>query len=238
MSSIIANEANAGGMFLRLPAELRVMIYERVFRRTAFNIYVIKGTLRKKRGAKHRSSKYLGILTTCRVVHAECKPIFYNNTTFRLHIKDRFWHEFMNCDTNGNFVLESFDCYRNQEPELDLWLAKNHWLQDSRSIVPIENARRLFLEVEPNRNTVGRQWTWTESLKQTFREASHIQFLHISLEITDSLGFDQIQTDRTLRVIREAIHCGGIVTGRMNPELGSVGFNSMNYYRLLASYHG
>lgn len=214
MSSTNKNaEANAGP-FLRLPPELRLVVYEQMFPPDEIRLEMIGGNLHVTKRAQQLAGSYVAILATCRVLYAEGKPVLYNNTEFRILVGDR-------------------DAQR-----VRIW--EKHLKQKcSRSSVSINDVRKLSLEVAVNRSAETRQTTWTERFKQILRTATAIQNLHITLTVR-SHEYDQEETDHTLRVIAETVQCNGAVTADLDYQLGSpsIGFKPAGYYRMLAGYAG
>lgn len=90
MSALSSLETQLGGRLLRLPAEIRVMIYEHMFLLDVFKVYAINGKLHKAADAHHLAGDYTTILTTCRAIYTEAKPVLYTNMEFIIHVKDDY----------------------------------------------------------------------------------------------------------------------------------------------------
>lgn len=214
MSPTTRDGVDDAGPLLRLPAELRLAIYEQMFPTNTIVLEMIEGNLYVTKRVQQLAGSYIAILATCRVLYAEGKPVLYNNTEFRILVGDR-------------------DAQR-----VRVW--EKHLKQKcSHSSVSINNVRKLSLEVAVNRSADSRRTTWTERFKQVLRTASAIQSLHITLTVR-SHEYDQKETDHTLRVIAETVQCNGAVTADLSHQLGSpsIGFKPAGYYRMLAGYAG
>lgn len=133
MSSTSIDAAETLGPFMRLPPELRLMIYEQMFPPNEIRLEMIEGNLHVTKRAQRLAGSYVAILATCRVLYAEGKPVLYNNTEFRILVGDR-------------------DAQR-----VRVW--EKHLKQKcSHSSVSINNVRKLSLEVAVNRSAIqGRQ---------------------------------------------------------------------------------
>lgn len=204
-----------------------------------FNLYAIKGTLHREEKARHCAGDYAGILTTCRTVYAESEPVLYTNTEFCIHIRDHYWLHFMDEVHYEN--LFGRDC--DKKPGRKQWVAENPWLQNPRSIVSLDQVRKLCLRVELSTSAEAVRWTWTNQLRHTLRDASNIQTVHIMLENIDdvvffALDFDQEQTDHALWIIGETMQCAGTVTAALGNLLGSIDFKPASYHRMLAVLGG
>lgn len=226
---------------MRLPAELRVLIYEKMFPPGRFHVYAIKGTLHRKQKARHSAGDYTGILSTCRTVHAESEPVLYTNTEFCIHVRDHYWLHLMDEAHYENV----FGRPRYHKPGRKQWLAGNPWLRNPRSIVSLDKVRKLCLKIEVSTSAEAVRWTWTNQLRHTLRNASDIQTLHIRLgDIEDidviffDLDIDQDQTDHVLWIIGETMQCAGTVTAALDHLPGSVDFQPASYYRMLTVLGG
>lgn len=60
---------------MRLPAEVRVLIYKQMFPQDTIDVYAVKSTLHKAKDARCTAEDYVGILATCRTVQAESEPV-------------------------------------------------------------------------------------------------------------------------------------------------------------------
>lgn len=219
---------------MRLPAELRVMIYEQMFTPDKVDVYAIEGTLHKAEEAHHPAGEYVGILATCRTIHAESTPVLYHQTEFCIHIKDCYWLHFMDNLTYEQVYLREW----HQKPRQKQWLSKNPWLQDPRSVVSLENVRKLSLQLEVSGRTAAKRDTWTPLLKHKLYNATNIRFLHIKVQAIHGQRLNQGQTDHTFGTIGQTIRCPGIVSGELDPWLAASDFNPSSYYRMLAAYGG
>lgn len=89
MSANITDAAETVGPFMRLPPELRLMIYEQMFPPNEIRLEMIEGNLHVTKRAQRLAGSYVAILATCRALYAEGKPVLYNNTEFRILVGDR-----------------------------------------------------------------------------------------------------------------------------------------------------
>lgn len=128
-----------------------MLIYEQMFPLDEVNVYAVKGSLHKAEDAHHTAGDHVRILATCRLFYTEGMPILYTNTDFHIHIRDEYWWPF--------FPSNSPDFYRIRdrgaisEPNPAEWLANTKWLQDPRSIVPLNNVRTLSLDIALSNST-------------------------------------------------------------------------------------
>ena len=228
-------EARPKRHFLDLPAEIRLMIYKQMFPRDELDVYAVKGSLHKAEHVDHVASDHLSILTTCRTIYNEAKPVLYNNTEFCVHIRDHYWLHFW----DNEHYEEMFDVEDYlEEPHASLWAQWNPWLQDPHSIVPLDNVRILTLAAECSTGGVACNYTWTGQLKHTLRTASNIQRLHIKLKVPYEEGPDQRTTNFMFELFEYHIKCRGTVTAEMELALGSTKFDSASYYKMLDHYKG
>lgn len=228
-------EARPKREFLDLPAEIRLLIYRQMFPRDKLDVYAIKGSLHKAEHVHHVASDHLAILTTCRTIYTEAKPVLYVNTEFCLHIRDHYWLHFWDTEHyEETFDVEDF----LEEPLSSQWNQWNPWLQDLRSIVPLDNVRILTLAVECSTGGPACNYTWTGQFKHSLRAASNIQKLHIELKIPYEESPDQQTTDFMFELFEYHIKCRGTVTAEMELALGSTDFDSASYYRMLDHYKG
>jgi hypothetical protein len=78
-------DALPGGRLLKLPAEIRLFIYEALFTPCKINIHATRKSSQKDLEGIHAKSNNAAILATCRIIYTEAKPILYDNTDF--HVK-------------------------------------------------------------------------------------------------------------------------------------------------------
>jgi len=220
---------------LDLPAEIRVMIYSHMFPVDKLDVYAIKGSLHKAEHARHDTGAHLAILNTCRAIYTEAKPVLYNNTEFVIHIRDHYWLHFY----DNELYEEMFDVDDYlQEPVTHDWNEGNPWLQDSCSIVPLDNVRNLTLAAECSTGRSEYCYTWTGQIKHTLRSASNIRKLHIKLKLPFEKSLLQYTTDFMFELLEYHIKCRGPVTAEMDLALGSTKFDSGSYYKMLDSFKG
>lgn len=142
-----------------------------MFPRDKLDVYAIKGSLHKVEHMDHVADDHLAILTTCRAIYAEAKPVMYSNTEFCVHIRDHYWLQFWDNEYYDD-VFEAEDYL--EEPHSALWAQWNPWLQDPRSIVPLDNVRILTVAAECSTGGSACNYTWTGQFKQNLRAASNI----------------------------------------------------------------
>jgi hypothetical protein len=208
--------------------------YEHVFPAESITIHAIRGRLHMDEDGHVDDGDHVAILATCRTIYEEAKPVLYTNIEFVIRLRDQYWLHIWHPD---NYV-DVFGMGEDSEPDSNDWIAENPWLEDPRLLVPLNNVRKLSLAIEANENAEGRKRTWTEQLKNTPRDARHIAKLHITLDCAPELGFDQKETDETLRIVGQTVRCSKDTTGNMHASLASAGFASASYYHLLAGYGG
>jgi hypothetical protein len=124
------------------------------------------------------------------------------------------------------------------KPRSRLWIELNPWLKNPRSIVHINNARVLSLDIEATTAARARRWTWDSQLTHTLRGARHLDKLQITLDCEPEFGFDQDETNKTLLIIEHNVKCRRAVTGKMGLSLGAEGFASASYHQMLAGLKG
>lgn len=228
MSSI-----NENGPFMRLPAEVRLMIYEWMFPEELVSLYAIRGTLHKSPDEHHPAGDYLGILTTCRAIHAESEAVLYNNTDFFILFEERYWLHLM----DARAYETTFGRWCGQKPGRRQWVLENPWLQDPRSIVSLKRVRKLYLGVEISRSAEARRWTWTKQMQNTLRGASNLRRLNVRLFWPQSVRtgplLDQNQIDIALSIIGNTVRCGVTVTASLDSEIGEFDFDPAGYYRMV-----
>lgn len=220
---------------LDLPAEIRLLIYQQMFPCERVDIYAITGSLHKKENARYISGGHLAILRTCRTIYTEAKPVLYGNSEFCIHIQDYYWlHMWTRYHYEEVFDVEDF----HEEPHPFQWRLRNPWLQDPRSIVPLDNVCVLTLAAECNMGETEHTYTWTGQIKQTLRAASNIQKLHIELRSPNGDELSQDATDLMLEHFANYIRCHGTVTAEMESALGAIEFDSGSYYKMLDRFKG
>jgi hypothetical protein len=228
-------KAQPGGSLLNLPPEIRLMIYNEMFPVEEFDIYAIRGSLHKAEHGRHVAGKHVAVLTACRTIYTEAKPVLYNNTEFCIRFRNFYWLHIWNADLyEESFEVEDY----LDEPLSNEWIESNPWLEDPRSIVPVDNIRKLTLAIECNMNSVAHSYTWTAQIKHTLRTASNIQKLHISIGDIPEDTPCQHSTDRMLALLGQYIKCRGPVTAEMDLALGSKVFDSGSYYKMLDGFKG
>jgi hypothetical protein len=226
-------EARPKRHLLDLPAEMRFLIYMQMFPRDKLDVYAIKGSLHKAEHVNHVAGDHPAILTICRTIYTEAKPVLYNNTEFCIHIRDHYWLHFWDIDHYEDvFEVEDY----LEEPHSSHWAQWNPWLQDPRSIVPLDNVRILTLAVECSTNSSACNNTWTGQFKHSLRAASNIQKLHIELKNPYEESPNQHTTNSMFQLFEYHVKCRGTVTAEMELVLGSTKFDSAGYYRMLDHY--
>ncbi|KAM0709679.1 hypothetical protein Q7P35_003719 [Cladosporium inversicolor] len=228
-------EARPKRHFLDLPAEIRVLIYTQMFPRDRLDVYAIKGSLHKAEHVHHVAGDHLAMLTTCRTIYTEAELVLYENTEFCLHIRDHYWLHFWDTEHyEETFEVEDY----LEEPHSYLWAQWNPWLQDLRSIVPLDNVHILTLAVECSTGGSACSSTWTGQFKHSLRAASKIQKLHIELKNPYEESPHQQTTNFMFELFEYHINCRGTVTAEMDLVLGSTKFDSASYYRMLDHFKG
>jgi len=211
------------------------MIYNHMFPVDKLDVYAIKGSLHRAEDAHHGAADHLAILKTCRAIYTEAKPILYNNTEFVIHIRDHYWlHFYDNEDYEEMFNVDDY----LQEPQPYDWNELETWLQDSCSIVRLDNVRNLTLAAECSTGRSEYCYTWTGQIKHTLRSASNIRKLHIKLKLPFEKSLLQYTTDFMFELLEYHIKCRGPVTAEMDLALGSTKFDSGSYYKMLDSFKG
>jgi hypothetical protein len=77
-------DAQPGGRLLKLPSELRLLIYEHIFPPCKVDIHAPRDGQWVDDDDAHVKTVDIALLTTCRTIHAEATPILYANTEFYL----------------------------------------------------------------------------------------------------------------------------------------------------------
>jgi hypothetical protein len=220
---------------LNLPAEVRLLIYKQMFPRDKFDVYAIKGSLHKAADVHHIAGDHVAILTTCRTIYIEAKPVLYSNTEFCIHVRNQYWLHLWSTEIyEETFEVEDF----LDEPQSGEWNGYNPWLQEPRSIVPIDNVRTLTLAIECSAGASSHDWTWTGQLRHTLRGASNIQKLHIRIKDPYEDHQFQATTDLMMGILGQCIRCRGVVTAELDLALGSENFDSRSYYKMLDGFKG
>ena len=80
-----------GGLWFKLPAELRLAIYEYMFPSESVNIRTVRDRLEKEENPHISAGDCVAILATCRTIYDEAKPILYANTHFNISCSFGFW---------------------------------------------------------------------------------------------------------------------------------------------------
>lgn len=76
-----------GGTPCKLPSELRLMIYEKLFPPDTLSLYANKGVLRLAGTSQHQSVRPpVGLLLTCKVLYAEASSVLFAKNKFRVVI--------------------------------------------------------------------------------------------------------------------------------------------------------
>lgn len=73
-----------GGLLFRLPAELRLEIYDLIFPRETIGLFAVRNQLLKTPNAKVSAGDCVALLAACRVIHDEARPTLYANTNFEV----------------------------------------------------------------------------------------------------------------------------------------------------------
>lgn len=224
-----------GGCLLNLPPEIRILIYKQMFPPDKVDVYAIQGSLRKAEDAHYDAGDHVAVLTACCTIYIEAKPILYSNTEFCVHIRAHYWlHIWTIEEYDEIFDVDDF----LEEPMPNQWIERNPWLQDPRSIVPVDNVRTLTLAIECSTSLTSHNWTWTGQIRHTFRGASNIQKLHIELKDPFEDYPDQQAADLMLGMLGKYVKCRGTVTAEMDLALGSKKFDSGSYYKMLDGFKG
>jgi hypothetical protein len=218
------SEAKPGGYLLKLPAELRVTIFDQMFLPDTIIAYAINGSLHKAADGHHVAGGYIGLLATCRTIYTEAKPFLYANTEFNIHVRDRL----------SNYLWPKADARKICGV---LYGRSANWLDNPRSIVPVNQARVLTLTMETSTGVRARSKTWTQDLINTLNGISDLQKLHIALRASNPMPLSQRATDLVLSTVAQTIKCNDTVTAEMDPSLGS-NFDSAGYYRMHAVFGG
>jgi hypothetical protein len=220
---------------LDLPAEIRLMIYKQMFPCGRVDVYAIKGSLHKGEDQHYVAGEHVAILTACRMIYIEAKPVLYHSTEFCIHIRDHYWlHLWTKESYKEMFDVEDYV----QEPDALEWNELTPWVQDPCSIVPLDNIRILTLAAECSTSVPAYMYTWTGQLKHTLRTASNIQKLHIELKLPEEDSPDQHTTNFMFELFGYYIRCRGPVTAEMDLALGSTEFDSESYYKMLDKFKG
>jgi hypothetical protein len=221
------SEVQLDGRLFKLPPEIRVMIYEQMFPCDKVNVFAINKVLHKSLDAHYVAGNYTAILATCRTIYADAQPVFYNNTVFDIQVKNRYWKDDWE-EADAKEVLG----VNWASPPYD-------WLENTHSLVPAKQVRRLTLSVEVSSTEPGEtDETWTEQFKNELRGVSSLQSLHICLKANPDEQMDQDETDRVLQIIAQTVKCGGAMAGEMDLSLGSMDFDSTQYHHMLAHFGG
>jgi len=75
-------DAQPGGRLLKLPSEIRLLIYEHVFPPCKVDIHAPRGSEWVDENDIHAKRVDIALLLTCRTIHAEAAPVLYENTEF------------------------------------------------------------------------------------------------------------------------------------------------------------
>lgn len=150
---------------MRLPIEIRLMIYERLFPPHNFRIWVVNGHFRR-RDEHYVFSGRAALLATCRVIYAEARPVFSASNKFSIDLD------------NAN----------SQDMDLEKHLP---WYQDLCSMVPSRHVQSLSLTFEVEHVYNGSQLL---EIMSAVRRATNMKQLHIYFDMFgrfDQSGFDQ-----------------------------------------------
>lgn len=75
-------DAQPGGSLLKLPAEVRLLIYEQLFPPCKIDIHAPRGASWDIDTDDYTTTVDVAILKTCRTIYAEAAPVLYENTEF------------------------------------------------------------------------------------------------------------------------------------------------------------
>jgi len=207
-------DAQPGGRLLKLPSEIRLLIYEHIFPPCKVDIHAPHDRQWvDDDDDAHVKKVDIALLTTCRTIHAEATPILYANTEFYI----------------------SFAC---SGPDLYLMKAGKHrvyprLLQDLQGRVRslLSLARKVSLSIVFTDNEL-----WEDSEKDWFQqllselarlgEAVKLKQLHITFEadehsLSTRHGSATIRKEfeNVLSMLSE-IQCRAAVTSAVHPSLG------------------
>jgi len=211
------------------------MIYKQMFPCETVDVYAIKGSLHKGEDKHYIAGEHVAILTACRMIYTEAKPVLYHNTEFCIHIRDHYWlHLWTKEGYQDMFEVEDY----LQEPDSNEWNEWTPWVQDPCSVVPLDNVRNLRLAAECSTGGTAYIYTWTGQIKHTLRAARNIQKLHIDIKPPCEENLNQHTTDFMFELFGNYIKCRGAVTAEMDLVLGSHDFDSGSYYEMLENFKG
>lgn len=210
----IKSETQPGGLLFKLPAELRLEIYDLIFPHETVGLFAVRNQLLKAPNAKVAAGDCLAVLATCHAIHDEARPALYANTHFEV-----------SCS------LELAPAAWRNEVEVK-WGA-SQWLPRmtlERSI-DIQQARNIGLNIKFTSEALSKSWgnTWLDKLHDHLSKMSNLKSLHIKLS-TDRLHSVDVhkQADHVLPLLAK-LKCTGSATAAMDVSLGDMGFETISY---------
>jgi hypothetical protein len=215
--------AQPSGRLLALPKELRLFIYEQLFPPCKIDIHAPRHNSWVDVDDVHaKRPRDLAILTTCRAIYAEAKPVLYDNTEF--HIR---------------FACSGPDLYMMQAGKHRTYA---RLLQDMQGRVRsvLAQARRVSLSILFTDSDL-----WEDSEEEWFYqltselarlgEARQLKHLHIMFEADENSGparHEHVvigrEFDRVLGVLSK-IKCPAAVTTTVHHSLRQTDFKLEKY---------
>jgi len=228
------SEGQSEGPLLRLPEELRRIIYKLVFPPGKTNLFSVRDHLKLARQPRRYPGPnklwsfgrdYIALMTTCRAIHEEAKPILYENTEFVIHCS---WDPVPERHMIYFVGSHQWDSWRYEDlPEIDVFLHLRHAWSIS-----------INVRISKNRDSE-RKDLWMHQLPSEISGVIKLRKLHISVESERGAHHRAIQVPAHKAMsLLERIRCDCPVTATMGVSLGAAGFRSASYYAMLSALNG
>lgn len=203
-------EARPGGHLLALPSEVRLLIYGMIFPACRVNLYTSDRV-----DEEDHVVRCPAILATCHTIHAEAKPVLYQNTEFYLGLTcDPMSFEDSLSEDDDDAALD--DLYQQARPHIDRMrkLSLKITFQDGHLWETSEDKERWFEEMA--------------SELALLSEAPHLVKLHLTFEASRCSKITE-DLNRVVSLVGRHM-CNVTVTAEIDPSLRFTDFQPSPYY--------
>lgn len=225
MASFTLPQAQPTGLLLKLPKELRLMIFEELFPSDrAVHIHAARGTLLKvkyRANEEHPVCQSGAILTTCQTFYAEAGSVLYSNFKFCVKIP-----------TDGQLGVGRAVPRKDDELRIFTALEKVRKLSLLISVVPARHRQE----------TQSREHAWLEQVVSQISGATGIRSLHVKFLAQRHadpriLLNEQHEFDSVLRMLH-GLRCSGTITMTMGAGGQNFPLDSTEYWNMLSQIGG
>ena len=220
-------DAQPGGHLLKLPSEIRLLIYEHIFPPHKVDIHAPRADQWADHNDRHARSADIAILTTCRTIYAEAAPVLYENTEFYI-----------------SFACSGRDLISMKLGKHRIYARLLQDLQGRvRSLFSMARKVSLSIVFTDSSGWEEAERTWFQQLTTELArlgDATKLKQLHVTFEADENSDpmlyvFHSVNKDfeRVLAVLSD-VECRATVTAAIHPALGTANPNLSTYFDTLA----